>query len=279
MLRSDRSVPAKNPVGYRSVTDQFSPSLLTNVRRKTNAKGAKSSSCHSRDSFPRRRSNGHILNSWQDNGSWSNRDNRQGAGVLDISVYLNADISGRICSHGPCFVSVITSPWLPLDHFRSRQRAAIVSKARASATSCTRPACTTWREDASIARGTSCSGCSDNGGAFNEMLADRRGCSSCRIIDTIPEPPINDLAVINSGNALTSRVSTLVWMKSCDWHYPGRSDRCKIEDCHRASYCVLHHFLCLCLSPQSGISVQRKCNVINGVKLTVRRSPLRVKCI
>lgn len=51
-------------------------------------------------------------------------------------------------------------------------------------------------------------GCSDNGGAFSEMLADRRGRSSCRIIDTIPEPLINNLAVNYSGTALTSNVSS-----------------------------------------------------------------------
>lgn len=51
-------------------------------------------------------------------------------------------------------------------------------------------------------------GCSDSVGALGEMLADRRGRSICRIIDTIPVSLINDLAVIGSGNALTSTVSS-----------------------------------------------------------------------
>lgn len=51
-------------------------------------------------------------------------------------------------------------------------------------------------------------GCWDNGGTTSEMSADRRSDSSCRIIGTISESLINDVAVIGSDNALTSGVSS-----------------------------------------------------------------------
>lgn len=50
-------------------------------------------------------------------------------------------------------------------------------------------------------------GCWDNGGTISEM-SDRRSDSSCRIIGAISESLINDVAVIDSGNALTSGVSS-----------------------------------------------------------------------
>lgn len=51
-------------------------------------------------------------------------------------------------------------------------------------------------------------GCWDNGGTISEMSADKRSGSSYSIIGVISESLINDAAVIGSGNALTSSVSS-----------------------------------------------------------------------